>query len=68
LNLLFDQLCILTSLSSYLQLRNTVRKFANAAVAPRAAEVDKTNAFPNELWQKMGECGLLGVTAPGNYF
>jgi len=47
------------------QLRETVYKWAQEHVAPRAAQVDRDNQFPNELWPKMGEMGFLGVTAPG---
>ena len=43
-------------------LRDTVRDFAQDTIAPRAAEIDRQNAFPNELWPKLGELGLLGIT------
>jgi len=43
-------------------LRDLVYKFAQAEIAPRAAEIDKTNQFPADLWQKMGDTGLLGIT------
>ncbi|MBO0661600.1 isovaleryl-CoA dehydrogenase [Jiella sp. MQZ9-1] len=43
-------------------LRETVHRFAQERIAPRAAEIDASNAFPNELWQAMGELGLLGIT------
>ncbi len=43
-------------------LRNSVASFAAAEIAPRAAEIDKSNDFPADLWEKMGAMGLLGVT------
>ncbi len=48
-------------------LRETTRRFAEEAIAPRAAEIDEANEFPQELWQQLGEMGLLGITIPGEY-
>jgi len=44
-------------------LRATVQKFAAKEIAPRAAELDRLNQFPADLWRKMGDLGLLGITA-----
>ncbi len=43
-------------------IRETVASFAQAEIAPRAAEIDKTDTFPRDLLPKMGELGLLGIT------
>ena len=43
-------------------LRDTVHRWAQERVKPLAAEVDRQNAFPNELWTEMGDMGLLGIT------
>ncbi|EAR11042.1 isovaleryl-CoA dehydrogenase [Reinekea blandensis] len=43
-------------------LRDAVRAFAQKEIAPRAEEIDLTNAFPRDLWPAMGELGLLGIT------
>lgn len=43
-------------------LRDTVRRFATNEIAPRAAEIDASNEFPMDLWEKMGALGLHGIT------
>src|SRR6202165_1216086 len=43
-------------------LRETVQDFARKEIAPRAAEIDRTNEFPPDLWPKLGRLGLLGIT------
>src|SRR3989454_12199834 len=48
-------------------LRASVRGFAAAEVAPRAAEIDRSNQFPMDLWKKMGALGLLGITVEEEY-
>lgn len=48
-------------------LRDQVNSFAAGEIAPRAASVDRENAFPNELWPKMGAMGLLGMTVSEEY-
>jgi len=44
------------------ELRETVRAFASAKIAPRAAEIDRKDAFPIDLWPQMGALGLHGIT------
>src|ERR1700693_6335047 len=44
------------------QLRVTVADFARDKIAPRAAEIDRSNTFPRDLWPQMGELGLHGIT------
>src|SRR5438105_5263310 len=48
-------------------LRRTVQQFAADQIAPRAAEVDRSNQFPADLWRKMGDVGLLGITVEETY-
>ena len=45
-------------------LREQVNAFAASEIAPRAAEIDHNNEFPNDLWKKFGDMGLLGITVP----
>jgi isovaleryl-CoA dehydrogenase len=48
-------------------LRDSVRSFAAAEIAPHAAEIDRSNQFPMDLWRKLGDLGVLGVTVPEEY-
>ncbi len=48
-------------------LRDAVQDFAQAEIAPLAAEIDRSNEFPNQLWPKLGDMGLLGITVPEGY-
>ncbi|MBU6471416.1 MAG: isovaleryl-CoA dehydrogenase [Alphaproteobacteria bacterium] len=43
-------------------LRDSVRSFTSDKIAPRAAEIDRTNTFPRELWPELGALGVLGIT------
>ncbi len=48
-------------------LRESVRSFAMREIAPRAAEIDRINEFPRDLWPKLGKLGLLGITVEEEY-
>ena len=48
-------------------LRDAVRAFAEQEIAPRAAEIDRSDQFPMDLWRKMGDLGVLGITVPEQY-
>jgi isovaleryl-CoA dehydrogenase len=45
-------------------LRDAVRDFSQAEIAPRAEEIDRSDQFPMDLWRKMGDLGVLGITVP----
>lgn len=45
-------------------LRASIKNFAEKEIAPRAAEIDRHNEFPSDLWKKMGDLGVHGITAP----
>jgi alkylation response protein AidB-like acyl-CoA dehydrogenase len=47
-------------------IRDTARSFADAEVGPRASEIDETDEFPRDLYLRMGELGLLGMTVPAD--
>ncbi|MET0814986.1 MAG: isovaleryl-CoA dehydrogenase [Pseudoxanthomonas sp.] len=49
------------------QLRESVRRFARATIAPLARQADEDNAFPNSLWTQLGDLGLLGLTVEEEY-
>jgi isovaleryl-CoA dehydrogenase len=48
-------------------LRDMVRRFARERIAPVAAEIDRSNEFPNGLWKELGDLGLLGITADPDF-
>ena len=48
-------------------LREMLHRFAAEEIAPRAADIDRDNVFPADLWKKFGDLGLLGMTAPEEY-
>jgi len=52
---------------SLAMLRESVQDFARKEIAPRAAEIDRANEFPPDLWPKLGKLGLLGITVEEDY-
>jgi isovaleryl-CoA dehydrogenase len=48
-------------------LRASVSAFAQSEIAPRAAQIDRSDQFPMDLWKKMGDLGVLGITADEEY-
>jgi isovaleryl-CoA dehydrogenase len=49
------------------QLRDSVRGFTSDVIAPLAAEIDRSNEFPRQLWPRLGELGVLGITVEEEY-
>ncbi|KIM60654.1 hypothetical protein SCLCIDRAFT_123881 [Scleroderma citrinum Foug A] len=49
------------------EFRNVVSEFAQREIAHRAADIDRTNTFPADIWEKLGDMGLLGVTVSSKY-
>ncbi len=52
---------------TYDLLRNSIRQFAEREIAPLAEQIDRENAFPQPLWKKLGDMGLLGITISEEY-
>jgi isovaleryl-CoA dehydrogenase len=48
-------------------IRDTVRQFSSQEIAPRAEEIDRTDSFPRDLWPRLGDLGLLGITVSEEY-
>ena len=48
-------------------LKDSIQEFCKREIAPLAEDIDKKNDFPSHLWKKMGELGLLGITAEEKY-
>jgi isovaleryl-CoA dehydrogenase len=49
------------------EIRQQVRRFATGQITPRAADIDRSNEFPRDLWPALGSQGLLGITVPERY-